>query len=222
MSYNPNIPQATDDLSDSQGDILQNFLALDTSFGRDHLPFSNLTADNGKHKFVEIVSAGLPAPAPGLSVGSGTIYTKSVGGPLESQLFYSPDASGAEFQLTTARSASISQFGVMNPYGGAIVLPITLRNGGWTFLPGALILQYGQYLSPTSFSGSTQGARTVPFPISFPVACFVVNVSWSSTLLPSANALLTVSNTTANNFQFAWNTSSGADVGGIFWWAIGA
>jgi hypothetical protein len=47
--YNPAIPQANDDLSDSQGQILQNFDKANSSFGIDHYNFANLTADNGKH-----------------------------------------------------------------------------------------------------------------------------------------------------------------------------
>ena len=52
MSFNPNIPQPGDLLSDSQGDLLQNMLALDTSFGIDHYTFSNLTVNNGAHRQV--------------------------------------------------------------------------------------------------------------------------------------------------------------------------
>lgn len=49
MTYNPAIPQAGDDLSDSQPQILSNFAVADTSFGIDHYKFSNLTANNGFH-----------------------------------------------------------------------------------------------------------------------------------------------------------------------------
>ncbi len=52
MSFNPNIPQPSDELSDSQGDILTNFSTSNTSFGIDHYPFADLTANNGKHKWV--------------------------------------------------------------------------------------------------------------------------------------------------------------------------
>lgn len=52
MSYNPNIPQPNDELSDSQPDILNNFGSSNTSFGIDHYPFSDLTVNNGKHNKV--------------------------------------------------------------------------------------------------------------------------------------------------------------------------
>lgn len=61
MAFNPNIPQANDLLSDSQGDILVNFQTSNTSFGIDHYAFSNLTANNGKHNKVTtpIISGGV-------------------------------------------------------------------------------------------------------------------------------------------------------------------
>ncbi len=52
MGYSPNIPQPTQLLSNSQGDLLTNFQALDTSFGVDHYKFSNTTSNNGFHNQV--------------------------------------------------------------------------------------------------------------------------------------------------------------------------
>lgn len=52
MAYNPNIPQPTDLLSDSQGDLLTNFTALDNVYSGDHYPFSDVTANSTKHKTV--------------------------------------------------------------------------------------------------------------------------------------------------------------------------
>lgn len=60
MSYKPNIPIATDFLSVSQVDILNNFTVLNTAFGIDHYDFADLTADRGKHNQItlpEIVGA---------------------------------------------------------------------------------------------------------------------------------------------------------------------
>lgn len=52
MSFNPLIPQPNDELSDSQGQILNNFNSSNTSFGIDHYAFADLTSNNGKHKSV--------------------------------------------------------------------------------------------------------------------------------------------------------------------------
>lgn len=48
-TFNGNIPQPGDELEDSQQDLLNNNLQLDTSFGVDHYNFSDGTANNGKH-----------------------------------------------------------------------------------------------------------------------------------------------------------------------------
>lgn len=50
--FNPNIPQPTDDLSVSQGQILQNFQKSNSSFGIDHYTFSDATINNGFHNQV--------------------------------------------------------------------------------------------------------------------------------------------------------------------------
>jgi hypothetical protein len=52
MSFNNNIPQPGDNLSDSQGQLLVNNISLNNSFGVDHYTFNDLTANNGKHNQV--------------------------------------------------------------------------------------------------------------------------------------------------------------------------
>lgn len=49
MSFNPNIPQPTDRLVNSQSQFLANNQSLDNGFGQDHYAFSNLTPNRGKH-----------------------------------------------------------------------------------------------------------------------------------------------------------------------------
>lgn len=51
MTYNPQIPQPTDRISTSQGDLLANFQQLEAQYGTngDHIEWT-ATTDNGKHK----------------------------------------------------------------------------------------------------------------------------------------------------------------------------
>ena len=66
MAYDPNIPLPTDLLSVSQNDIKNNFTQANTSFGIDHYPFDDGTANNGKHNQVTtplIVGSTHPATA---------------------------------------------------------------------------------------------------------------------------------------------------------------
>jgi len=133
MSFNPNIPQPTDLLSNSQVDLLANNVALNSIFSRNHTAFS-IATDSGKHKFIEMVNqSGIPAPAPPLSSGTGTMWTQNAGG---SQLFYSNANSGNIYQLTRVNNTEYTNFG--------------LDPAGWTFLPGGLVLAYGSKNSPGS------------------------------------------------------------------------
>jgi len=54
MPFNPNIPNATDLISNSQGALLANNGFLDSSFGTDHYQFSDATSNNGKHKILQM------------------------------------------------------------------------------------------------------------------------------------------------------------------------
>src|SRR5438445_164595 len=65
MAYQSNIPQATDQLSVSQGDILNNFAALSTFLNINHVDFAS--GDQGKHKWVTLTV--LVSPYNGTSTG---------------------------------------------------------------------------------------------------------------------------------------------------------
>jgi hypothetical protein len=143
MPYLPNIPQPNDLLSESQGDILGNFQSANTTYGINHYPFDNATVGQiGKHKYVEMpVSAVIPA---GLITNEGTVYSKTANA--ASQLFYSPDNSTNEYQLTRCIAASFSTFSTFTVFDGTQ----PRVTGGWTFLPGGLLIQYGIITSPVN------------------------------------------------------------------------
>lgn len=198
--YNNSIPNATDFLSDSQQDIRNNFQQLDTSFGLNHFLFSDTTASNGKHKYIEMVNeAALPA---GLADEEGTIYTKKVS--TESELFYTPDDTNNEYRMTrTDDDATI--FSRFATNAGPV-------SSGWTFLPGGMLLQYG--LTGTLSGNSTP---TITFPKPF------TNVPFSI----QATMLRDVSNVdvvyirqlpTNTNFQLRVNQVGNSR---IYWMAVG-
>ena len=123
MSYFSTIPQASDDPSISQGEILTNFGTIGTQFAINHVAFGAIS-NVGKHNIVEMPNqAGLPA---GLAAGEGTIYTKAVSG--VSQAFWTPDASTDQYQLTRSISANKAT---------------QAANPGWTWLPGGILMLYG-------------------------------------------------------------------------------
>lgn len=116
MAYNSNIPQPTDQLSVSQGDLLANFQALATI----------LNPNTGSATFINQVAAPT-FPANQLGLYALTPALTSV-----SELFVSKNSAAGKKEIPlTASILSTSTPG----NGGA----------GWTYLPSGIILQWGGY-----------------------------------------------------------------------------
>lgn len=162
MPFDANIPQPGDFLSESQQDLLSNFLSMETTYGINHVPFSQEVTNRGKHKFVEMPGDVLPTT----TANEGTLYTKTAAS--VTSLFYTPDNSAKEYQLTTTLDSHYSFFGKNAAYTQAAVN----YHGGYTFLPGAMIMQYGILDVNTSVS-----TYTILFPFNFPTALFNVTFS---------------------------------------------
>ena len=74
MAYNPNIPQATDTLNSSQGDLLANFMAIQTLIDVNHYDFAS--ANQGKHMFVTMP---VQTQSPGTALGEMALFTMNDG-----------------------------------------------------------------------------------------------------------------------------------------------
>jgi len=200
--YLPNIPLASDLLSVSQGNIKDNFFTANAIMDVNHYPFNDTTANKGKHKFVAMPVLGA---IPTVVAGDGAVYTKTNA---TSQLFFTADGSGNEYQLTTTSDADFSKFGTSIAYGSPPAPDI--QEGGWTFLPGGLLLQYGKY---TVVSGNN---RVVQFPIAF-TSVFCVQVTAITTTSNQVAVLTSNDDTT-----FTWrNAITSAIVTQLYWSAIG-
>jgi len=81
MTYLPNIPQPNDNLDFSQGQLLGNYLQLDTRFSVDHYAFSNNGGNSGKHNQVTTPArvGGHPTPASGQPVFYATQDSANLG-----------------------------------------------------------------------------------------------------------------------------------------------
>lgn len=115
MTFQPTIPKSTDLISVSQGDILNNFTAIGTSFDVNHVDFN--AAGAGKHKFVEMPNQ---VADPAGAATEGTIYTKVA---TQTELFFRRDA-GSVIQMTRGTPVNAPK--------------------GTTFLPGGFLLNWGQ------------------------------------------------------------------------------
>jgi len=206
--YNPNIPTGLINLDVDYKNIQNNFSQLNITFGKNHVPFDDTTTNNGKHKFVEMPVQLLPA---GLTANEGTVYTKTIG--TASQLFYTPDNTGNEYQLTRTITASFALFSNNNVYSGTLT-------GGWTFLPGGLLLQYG--IAPVAAQGT---ATTIIFPIDFTSTAFSITIGsiafqGTNGNSPEANNQF-VKDGSVTNHQFEVINSSSSSARKIYWQAIG-
>ena len=93
MSYHPNIPQANDDPSVSQNDLLENFQKINSDFNVNHIPFT-AGANQGFHTKVQFPTA--LSTAPGATGDQSILYPKFVN--TVPQLFF--QNAQADYQLT--------------------------------------------------------------------------------------------------------------------------
>ena len=200
-SYNLNIPDAPNNPSSDQPLMKTNTNNIDAIIDEDHYSFDE--ANGGLHRQVRMpVSGVIPA---GVIAASGTLYTKTSG---EGTLFYTPDTTGDEYQLTRTITASFAEFGTNTNYSGTL-------NGGWTFLPGGLLLQYGLAIS----SGTALPNTTVTLPVTMTNNAYSVNC----TILTTADSrfFVEIYDVSTNQFRAVTRDSSGSKTSGItFYWQV--
>lgn len=207
MTYDPLKPQPSDFLSQSVSDIQGNFAQANVVMNIDHYPFDNVTANVGYHKQVHMPEL---LAAPGTAVNIGALYTKVGTNPAETNLFFQAENSGFEYQITKVSSSNTATFSSNGAYGAP---PAGFTQiGGWTFLPGNLILMYGFY----GKAGALGSSGSIQFPFAFPNAVFSITCSLNRT--SSGNQTITVNTVGLPNFTFL-SSSSSSD--GIYWQAIG-
>lgn len=210
MAYQTTIPQPNDDLDVSVTDIQQNFLTANTVMDVNHYPFDNVTANKGKHKFVAMPKL---AAAPATAAQDGTFYVK-LDASSNAQFYYISDATTDEYQMTRTIPASFTSFGANAAYG--VAPPSTVIVGGWTFLPGGMLLQYGKFTGTGPFN--TPASGTIPFPVNFTGTPFTVQMT---VVKDGGDGIANVSRTTApTNTGFTY-ALDGSNYGGVYWWAIG-
>lgn len=152
----------------------------------------------------EVTASGAGVPA--TAVNEGGVYVDVGTSPAEANLFYRGENSGFNYQLTRAISASTASFST-----NSVALGSANGFGGWTFLPGNLLMQYG-YFNPNT-------STTVIFPIAFTSTPFSVQ------LTPSVSSNTTVrtgvSTGTLTNSQFVFQGSVNAALNPVYFIAIG-
>lgn len=172
MSYQPNIPQASDRLNDSQGDILGNFQAIQTLVDVNHYDFASGLM--GKHKWV---SFPIQASGPGTTSTEMALYTKNgLGGTPE--MFVQFPSSGTEVNFTESAQAT----------------------NGWTRLPSGILLKWGTASATQNTDNTITFPVSATIPVFTAVYSVTVNQTYMGAGGGGNNNALSAGNFTATNF----------------------
>lgn len=173
MSYNPNIPQATDRPSVSQGQFLTNFQQLNTVFSNDHVAFNNATvANRGKHKKVTLISSSTPTTDP----TDLALYSQTVGGVVKWFFMYPNTGSIVQLSLGTAPLSAAS---------------------GYTWLAGGMMMQWDKVINvPVGTSGN------ISFPVAFASTPYSITCTFSRSATSNVQSVYVLSGSVnLNNFK---------------------
>ncbi len=138
MVYDPNIPMATDLLSQSQSDIQSNFAAIKALIDINHATFGN--AQQGKHKYVELPVQSIPPIV--FDAGEVAVYSGLNAQTNRNELYINKTNQATVVQIpSTASTLSLNS----TPNNG---------DGAWSYLPSGLVI------ISDGFSGNTPGGFT--------------------------------------------------------------
>jgi hypothetical protein len=212
--YTRDIPATNNDPSDDQPNMAVNTNSTDSLIAQDHFSFG--VSNGGLHKQCTLGNRTriplLPNPPTGVNQFA-TLYcndTISTGASVENGLWLKQGTAAEVYQLTRTIAASNALFGVStNNYNGVGVN----FTGGWTFLPGGLLLQYG------SINSGGTGLNVI-FPVAFNSNPFTIQMTGSHN--NNNRVTIWVKTLSTTQFTIASRDSSGNDISaGFSWMAIG-
>ncbi len=212
-TYQPNIPTGTVNLDVDYQNIQANFQQLDTSFGVDHVTFSNQTAQNGYHKSIHFNPVSTiatdppnnqPVHRPPLTGGFGQLFSAQINDGINAdEALYFLTGGNRLMQLTR-------NFQPVAGVGGS----------GQTFLPGGLIIQWGQVNSSLPIFQTVNFATNN---MNFPNNCFAVFTQiYGTGTPPSGPGTIEIRKSSVSNTGFQWAmVTSSNQYTGFYWIAIG-
>jgi hypothetical protein len=172
MSYNPNIPQSTDDPKQSQGQLLSNFSQLNSQWLVNHIPLTS-GGNNGLHKMVQFAAALSVDPT--VTGNQSAVYPKLSGSNVE--LFFRN--AGFINQLTglpvVTTTPGATGSAIRTPWGitinyGILTNPSTTINFQLTYSsPPSVFLTLKSITVPTP--------RIVPATVSVSTGSFVYQIN---------------------------------------------
>jgi len=217
IPFNSGIPFAPNDPSADQPLMLQNNISDAAMWVTDHIAFN--VSGSGYHQQVRMPQETIPPVIKnfgGLYVNAALAIVKSA-----SNLFFTNDGFGDEYQLTRTNHTNYATFGTYTNYPGS---PTVNQFGGWTFLPGGTLPTVPAFGTITSGTGalfllygtalSVGSSTPVTWPFLLPNGVFSI----TTTLQSGSNTYGAIS-IGASGFTFS---STGLAAGVRFYWqAIG-
>lgn len=205
MTYS-NVPLTGQTLGNTRNPINSNFSLIQTAFSLNHYSIGSAGGSNsGKHKIVSMPQQSASPDTASLEIA--TYCLRDPNNPNEPNLFLVAQNSSTspgpiyKYQLTKTIT---SQFAGFNA-----------RPNGWTFLPGGIIMQYGQVTSPAT-------TAQIIFPFAFPNGIpFNIQLTASTnnnTSVASVGIANVPSPPTDSSFYYFTNVGMN---GVIYWSALG-
>lgn len=150
MTFNPSIPQATDKVRISQSDLLTNNTELDDIFGKNHIKYSDTTADKGKHAGIVLANLTVNSKTPPATTSKEWALYVDDDANTNPQIYYKEPSSGTEYQITGPIKNTGSYYETALPGG------IGLKFGTLTLDAGiSSTFTYTTTFGLTAFSSST-------------------------------------------------------------------
>jgi len=204
MTYTLDMP--SEEINGIQAEPLfrGNFGALNTYLGVNHIPLNK--RNGGKHNFVQMPGTSQPTVT---DKTQGLLYVSTT----NTRLTYVPGDTGNRYRLTSTDMANFATFGNVTEY-------LPTRFGGWTFLPGEILLQYGYIDAPNIGAGGT-----VLFPKEF--VSKMLSIQFGFMIQASLRTInfSIASDGTNDKTQFTYNysetTDQPFDVDRFYWIATG-
>lgn len=191
-TYNPNVPQGTDNLSVSQGQILGNFSQLNTQFAVDHVAFNTGSGNgNGHHKKVTFDNAPV---SPTLSGTQSAIY---------------PQLLNSAQNMVWGNASNATQ----------ITGPYSLAAQGYAFLPGGLLIKWAN-VSFNAGNGTISFPTGSGIPVFSGI--YTVFIQNTGNNLTNEFSYVSGISTTGFNYYSTQRTANVAQSGAGYYLAIGA
>lgn len=193
MSFTPNIPASGQSLGSSRPQIVNNFSIIRAAFALNHVDFNDSAF--GRHKFLQMPEQG---SAPATGVNEGGVYTKDAGG--FTNLFWKQESGGATPNKNQGESIQMTNITPSNTATGR------------SFLPGGMLIQWGQ----VSLVGST---TLVTFNESFDINPYTIQLTWANSAPASITISVSASSVTNTGFDITCNP--GVSGPSVYYLAIG-